>query len=144
MVLVLIVCSLNQGRGLVWQPLEQTCSGQVCASPHLTFPSPTRRTGAMDSFAELRELMSLFDSGVLARDSHRMCRRWGAGRTSARRRRHESDDAVAEELEACWTTTTGGRGRPFRLRYMVLLGRPCREASQVLLRRPFSQGLPVL
>ena len=120
MALWVLAGSLNQRRGLVWQllsagspwrPLRQTCGGQVCASP--TFPSPTRRTGAMDSFAELRELMSLFHSGVLARDSHRICRRWGAGRTSARRRRHEPDGGVAEELEACWTTTNRWTRAPF-------------------------------
>ena len=56
----------------------------------------------------------------------------------------ESDDGDAEELEAVLGneySVTGGRGRPFRVGYVVLLRRSCREASQVLPCRPFSQGL---
>ena len=69
---------LGRGRGLVWQLLAAGPSsswgrcGKRLADKSVrrpTFPSPTRNTAAMDSFAELRELKSLFDSGVLARDA---------------------------------------------------------------------------
>ena len=84
----------------------------------------------MDSFAELRELNSLFNSGVLARDASTV----GCGmHLCATPTTLSLTTTTLKNWKQCWATTTWWTRAPFWLRYMVV--------AQVLLCRPFSQGL---